>query len=123
MEKYTPKQEGPLLSGGSQYEALEAEFLKEFLTVTRRMEREIRHHPRKLFRMLDDYGPVEAASRLARNPSPSSTFVMRLLRRNRLDLAMESFVIKPEWSPLFPVEVVKAARDRLEQYHVVSNQR
>ena len=116
MEKYTPKQESRLLTGGSQYEALEAAFTGRVLKVARDMNRIIHHHPKHLLHMVDEYGAVQAACKLAYKPTPSTTFALRLLRQNRLDLAMESLVIEPEWSLIIHPTVVEAAMYRLKQF-------
>jgi hypothetical protein len=66
----------------------------------------------RFLQMLGDHGGVETAHRLL--PSMSEGFT-ELWKRNRLDLTVESLILKPEWHELFSDEERELARTRLRE--------
>jgi hypothetical protein len=66
-------------------------------------------------KMLGEHGGVETARRLVNADKPSEGFT-RLWMMKRLDLSVESLVLKPEWRSLFSDEERYRARDRLAKY-------
>jgi len=71
-------------------------------------------------RMLSEHGGVETARRLVNSDTPSEGFT-RLWMMKRLDLSVESLILKSEWKSLFDDEERERARVRLEKYGVVVN--
>jgi hypothetical protein len=69
------------------------------------------YKPTGMLRMIDEHGPIGAAKQLVAKP-PSDGFA-RLAIEGRLDLAIESVILKNEWSDLFTEEEKAIARRRL----------
>ncbi|HEX6292887.1 MAG TPA: EVE domain-containing protein, partial [Herpetosiphonaceae bacterium] len=74
--------------------------------------RALSYRPTYLLNMLNEVGGVEAARRLLAKESVSDGFTT-LWERRRLDLAVESIVLKPEFAPLFSAQELDRARQRL----------
>ena len=66
----------------------------------------------RFLQMLGDHGGVETAHRLLPNMSDGFT---ELWKRNRLDLTVESLILKPEWQELFSESERDIARSRLRE--------
>lgn len=70
------------------------------------------YRPTELRRMIHEHGAIPTAQRLVMSRTPSPGFI-RLLENNRLDLAVETLVLKEEWKGLFSDDVRRAAVMRL----------
>ena len=93
---------------------LEARFDTEMVeTVYRTAGRETGYWASYLLRAIKRHGGVEAARRLLGTDRPSKG-LLKLREKNRLDLAMETLVLKPEYAALFTNEERAAAARRLE---------
>jgi hypothetical protein len=68
--------------------------------------------------MLHELGGFETAQQLIHRTKPSDGFT-HLWEREALDLTVEAYVLRPEWSPLFPRPDLLAAYERLRQYKCV----
>jgi hypothetical protein len=65
--------------------------------------------------MLLEYGGVETARRLLRKDDISDGFTT-LWELKRLDLSVEAYVLRSEYTPLFTEEERGIARARLKEY-------
>jgi hypothetical protein len=65
--------------------------------------------------MLSTHGGLGTAKRLLATSAVSEGFVA-LWERNRIDLAMENVVLRPEFTALFTEDERKIARLRLREY-------
>jgi hypothetical protein len=93
---------------------LETRFETEMVeTVYRTAGRETGYWAAYFLRAIKRHGGVETARRLLKTSRPSKG-LLKLSEKNRLDLAMETVVLKPEYSPLFTEEERAAAVRRLE---------
>lgn len=66
----------------------------------------------RFFQMLGDHGGVETARRLLPHMSDGFT---QLWQRNRLDLTVESLILRPQWHDLFSHDEREIARRRLRE--------
>jgi hypothetical protein len=71
------------------------------------------YHPTKWEAMNRAQHPVEVSIKLVQSPDFQDGF-RRLLRENREYLTVESIMLRPEFSRLFPDQVLQAARWRLQ---------
>ena len=78
-------------------------------------KRECRYSATRFLQMLMDLGGVEAARRLVLSDRPSDGFTA-LWECGRLDLTVESVVLKAEFTELFSDGVREAAAARLQAY-------
>lgn len=62
--------------------------------------------------MLREHGGLETAHRLLRSPGISDGFT-ELWMLGRLDLTVEALAIRPEYEPLFSIQEIAVARERL----------
>ena len=69
------------------------------------------HYPTRLHTMIYEHGGVEAASRTIREMTETYE---KLWEIGNLELSVEALVLKPEWAPLFTLEELATARQRLE---------
>ena len=97
---------------------LEARFETEMVeTVYRTAGRETGYWASYFFRAIKRHGGVEAARRLLGTDRPSKG-LLKLREKNRLDLAMETLVLKPEYVALFTDQERAAAARRLDTVRV-----
>lgn len=89
---------------------LARDFEKELLNTYRECEK-LGYRPTGMLDLMERRGAVDAARHLLAKP-PSDGFA-RLFELGRLDLAIESIVLKPEWTGLFSDEERRVARRRL----------
>ena len=93
---------------------LEARFETEMVeTVYRTAGRETGYWASYFLRAVRQHGGVRAARRLLGTHGPSKG-LLKLRDKNRLDLAMETLVLKPEYSALFTDEERATAARLLE---------
>ena len=93
---------------------LEARFETEMVeTVYRTAGRETGYWASYFFRAVKRHGGVEAARRLLGTDRPSKG-LLKLREKDRLDLAMETLVLKPEFATLFSDAERATAARRLE---------
>lgn len=88
----------------------EATFAEELMETYRRCER-IGYKPTGMLQMIAEHGAINTARRLMAAP-PSEGF-HRLALLNRLDLAIESIVLREPWRALFTDQELKKAERRL----------
>ncbi|SDL18484.1 DUF6339 family protein [Tessaracoccus oleiagri] len=93
---------------------LVAEFHREMVELCERMSNEAGHRPISLRHMVERAGGLEAARLSVSGPHRSETFI-DLRIKGRLDLTVESLVIRSEFRGLFPRSVVDQAEQRLEE--------
>jgi hypothetical protein len=92
--------------------SLAREFDSGMVGIYRRALSEAHYKATRFLQMVHENGGVEAASRLL--PHMSEGFA-DLWRRNRLDLTVEALIIQPKWRPLFSVDQLDAAEQRLRE--------
>lgn len=68
-------------------------------------------------RMLADHGAVEAARRLALDPTPSEG-LWHLQRMHKLEMSVEMWVLLPWYEPLFAPDVRERAEGKLRLLNV-----
>ena len=94
---------------------LEKRFETEMVeTVYRTAGRETGYWAAYFLRAVRQHGGVAAARRLLGTNGPSKG-LLKLRDKRRLDLAMETLVLKPEYSALFTDEERATAARRLEE--------
>jgi 5-methylcytosine-specific restriction enzyme A len=94
---------------------LEERFESEMIErVFRTTGRETGYWASYFLRSVRRYGGVEAARRLLRRKTVS-TGLAKLREKNRLDLSMESVVLRPEYRELFTDEERAIAARRLDE--------
>ncbi len=94
---------------------LDTRFESEMIeTVYRTAGRETGYWASYFLRTVRQYGGVAAAKRLLETKGLSKG-LLKLREKNRLDLAMETLVLKPEYSALFTDEERVIAARRLDE--------
>lgn len=91
----------------------EQNFQNEMLN-TYKEAKKLGYKPTRFLQMIDEYGAVETAKRLLASEDNLSDGVTKLWELGRLDLSMESIVIKPEYKELFTEQEIKIAEKRLK---------
>ena len=91
----------------------EAMFDHAMREVYRRAKEEAGYNATYFLRMLDEHGGVDTARRLLREPSVSDGFTA-LWAAGRLDLTVETQVLRPEFQALFNRRERLIAERRLE---------
>ncbi len=94
---------------------VETQFNAAMLGVYESAKRECRYNATRFLQMLTDLGGVETARRLVLSDGPSDGFTA-LWECGRLDLTVESVVLKEEFAELFSDDVREAAGARLRAY-------
>ncbi|MGD9902620.1 MAG: hypothetical protein AB7U83_04040 [Vicinamibacterales bacterium] len=74
-------------------------------------KRDAGYNATRFLQMLNEHGGVQTAHRLI--PHMSEGF-SELWKRQRLDLTVEALVLQPRWAPLFSLEELAIARQRLQ---------
>src|SRR5262245_3493233 len=101
--------------GGSAMSDLEARFENDMIeTVYRRTGRETGYWASYFLRAVKQHGGVTAAKRLLEAKGVSKG-LFTLREKDRLDLAMETLVLKPEYRSLFTDEDRVVAARRLDE--------
>lgn len=91
---------------------LEEAFEREMRAIYEEAARALNYRPQLLLNLINEHGGVGAAHRLL--PNMTEGFI-RLWESRRLDLAVESLVLKPEYESLFSAEERELARTRLAE--------
>lgn len=94
---------------------LERAFHRAMVDVYRRARSELGYDATRFLQMVNESGGLEAARQLLRAPAVSDGFAV-LWERGRLDLSVESQVLRPEFRSLFTEAERATARRRLEQH-------
>jgi hypothetical protein len=92
-------------------EELQTEFAEE-MAMTYDTAAKFGHSPSKFIHLAEAYGAVNAAKRLIISGDITNG-LKRLKKRGRLDLAMESVMLKEKFQSLFSSDELAAARWRL----------
>ena len=99
---------------------LDAGFENEMIEIVyRKAGRETGYWASYFLRTVRRHGGVAAAKRLLETKGLSKG-LLTLREKNRLDLAMETLVLKPEYSALFTDEERRIAARRLDEVHAVA---
>ena len=88
------------------------DFHKEMVSVYRAALNECNYRATRFIQMVSKYGGYVAAKRLLATTSISEG-LMRLAECGRLDIAMETLVLRAPWSNLFTEQELETARSRL----------
>jgi hypothetical protein len=94
---------------------LERQFARAMRDIYERARAEAGYMANYFLRMLSELGPLETARRLLHSQRPSEGFTA-LWQRGRLDLTVESLVLRPDFVDLFTDEDRDLARSRLSEY-------
>jgi hypothetical protein len=94
---------------------LEKSFQRAMVAVYEDAKRETGYNALRFLQMISNVGGVEAAKRLLHASHVSDGFTA-LWERKRLDLTVESVVLRPEFADLFTDDELDLARRRLEDY-------
>lgn len=78
-------------------------------------KREVGYNATRFLQLLSELGGLGAARRLLQSSAPSYG-LSALALAGRLDLSVESQVVKPEFQTLFTVAEVSTANQRLTDY-------
>lgn len=81
-----------------------------------RCKTEIKYNPSYVSKYMTEHDGVDTAHWLVNKPDETSGFT-RLWEEGRLDLSAEALVLRPEFAPLFDVELRQRAWDTLKEYH------
>jgi hypothetical protein len=96
-------------------EDVHAEFSKGMHDIYRRAKVEAGYNATIYLRMLSELGPSETARRLINASTPSDGFV-HLWERKRLDLTVETLVLRKRFEGLFSEDEREICRRRLAEY-------
>lgn len=100
----------------NEQQTMKKTFHSEMITLYKRIRKELKYTPPQLFEMINKYGGYEAAIKFI--ITDMNTFVFTLLWENqRLDLSVEAFITKPCYETLFPEDVIKFCKKRLQDYN------
>jgi hypothetical protein len=94
---------------------LEARFDTAMMNVYQRALTECGYNATRFLQMLFEHRGLETARKLLHAPKVSEGYTA-LWERQRLDLTVESLILKPEWYALFSDEDRDIARKRLAEY-------
>lgn len=94
---------------------IERQFNKAMVAVYEDAKRETGYNATRFLQMISEQGGVATARQLLHSTNVSDGFTA-LWERRRLDLAVESVVLKPEFEALFSDEEQEIARARLTSY-------
>ncbi len=94
---------------------LERSFHRAMVKVYEDAKRETGYNATRFLQMVSEQGGLATAKQLLHASTVSDGFTA-LWERGRLDLAVESVVLRPEFAPLFTDEERDLASSRLEQY-------
>ena len=105
----------PAAKGSRDLTDLATRFQRAVLDIYQRAKSELGYDARSLLRMVANEGAVVTATKLVMSDHLSEGFTF-LWSQDRLDLTVEALVINPEFTSLFPTEVLKHAERRLRAY-------
>ena len=98
----------PAAKGSRDLTDLATRFQRAVLDIYQRAKSELGYDARSLLRMVANEGAVVTATKLVMSDHLSEGFTF-LWSQDRLDLTVEALVINPEYTALFPTEVLKHA--------------
>ncbi|MBR5369281.1 MAG: hypothetical protein IK138_08390 [Lachnospiraceae bacterium] len=93
---------------------VEIGFSREMQDIFIKSKNELNYTASRFYQMLNEFGAVETAKKLIHSNELSEGFAI-LWEKDRLDLSVESIVIKEEFSSLFTEEEIDICRKRLAQ--------
>jgi hypothetical protein len=93
----------------------ESDFANAMREVYRRAKVEAGYNATYFLQMLAEHGPLDTAHRLIRASQPSEGFT-QLWERGRLDLTVETQVLRPQFHDLFSDEERDICERRLADY-------
>ena len=93
----------------------ERAFHRQMIRVYEDAKRETGYNATRFLQMVSEHGGLATARQLLHSPNASDGFTA-LWERKRLDLTVESVVLRPELADLFTNEELDQARNRLEEY-------
>ncbi len=79
----------------------------------KRMKAEANYDAKRFLDMLSRMGGVATAKQLIQSEGLSDGY-MHLYKKKRLDLTVEALVIQSQWQPLFTIDEMNTAQERLE---------
>ena len=91
---------------------LELEFHKDMIRIYENVKRETKYDATRFKQLVGNHGGLIAAKKLIASDSISTGFEV-LWEFGRLDLSMESLVVKPKYASLFTDEEIEICRGRL----------
>jgi hypothetical protein len=96
-------------------ENLESRFDEAMMGIYEHALNECGYNAKRFLQMLQEHRGLQTARILLHNPKVSEGYTA-LWERGRLDLTVESLILKPEWQPLFSDQELKTAQERLADY-------
>ncbi len=94
---------------------LEQEFHLAMIDIYNRAKNEAKYVANRYIQMVSEHGGVATARILINADKPSEGYTA-LWERGRLDITVEALIQDPKWLPLFDVEDIERARQRLTEY-------
>jgi hypothetical protein len=94
---------------------VEKSFERAMIAVYEEAKRQTGYNAVRFLQMISEVGGLETAKRLLNATHVSDGFTA-LWERKRLDLTVESVVLRPEFTHLFTDDELDLARRRLEDY-------
>lgn len=95
--------------------SLEDKFHHEMVGIYETAKKELHYNASYFIKMVAEHGGVKTAQKLLASSEPSSGFTV-LWEHQRLDLSVESLVLRPDYLPLFTEQEREIARARLAEY-------
>src|SRR5713226_7374561 len=95
---------------------LETQFHEAMIDSYKKAKKECGYNATYFLTMVIDKGGLAAAQTLLATDGPSEGFT-KLWELKRLDLSLETYVLKPEFATLFTDQEKDIARRRLEAYN------
>ena len=93
----------------------ERAFHRQMIRIYEDAKRETGYNATRFLQMVSEQGGLATARQLLHSSNVSDGFTA-LWERKRLDLAVESVVLRPEFADLFTDGELDLARDRLQDY-------
>jgi hypothetical protein len=95
--------------------SLEDQFHRDMVGIYETAKKELRYNASYFIQMVAEHGGLKAARKLLAASEPSSGFTV-LWEHHRLDLSVESLVLRPDYYSLFTDQEREIARTRLADY-------
>ena len=92
---------------------IEAGFHEEMVSIFHKSGKATGYWPRRFLQKVKKVGGLKAAREWLSPGKDLSPGLQRLAKEGRIDLSMESLVLKEPWSQLFTEDEIKQARRRL----------
>ena len=94
---------------------LEDKFHRDMVGIYETAKKELHYNASYFIQMVAENGGLKAAQKLLASHEPSSGFTV-LWEHHRLDLSVESLVLRADYYPLFTEQEREVARARLAEY-------